>query len=160
MQICKEKYLLFVGGGGTTWCEKYIYRFHTLWGGVFGPKVWNFTLITTYSFFLIETFPNFLNDFLIFWSGQSHKDWRNLKKQGLFIQILLNNPISSLFPKILKLFFTPKNTPPNTRNSKLEKIPFFWGHPVGMKDHSCHNEYTPMLCVICERLLMLVMKYN
>ena len=30
-----------------------------------------------------------------------------------------------LFPKFSELFFTPKNTPPKYKNSKLHKIPIF-----------------------------------
>ena len=30
----------------------------------------------------------------------------------------------------LELFFTPINT--KVKNSKLDKSPFFWGHPVAM----------------------------
>ena len=36
----QRKVFVVCGGRGTTWREKNIYRFHTFWGGVFGPKVW------------------------------------------------------------------------------------------------------------------------
>ena len=40
-----------------------------------------------------------------------------------------------LFPKFLELFFTPKNTPPKSKNSQLDKIPIFGGHPIEMLSH-------------------------
>ena len=52
------------------------------------------------------------------------------EKNAHLLKILLYNPIFFLFPKFLELFFTPKNTPPKSKNSKLDKIPIFLGHPV------------------------------
>ena len=46
------------------------------------------------------------------------------------LKILLNNLLFFLFSKFLELFFTPKNTPPKSKYSKLDKIPIFLGHPV------------------------------
>ena len=52
------------------------------------------------------------------------------KKQKVhLLKILLNNPIFFLFPKFLELFFTPKNTSPKPKKSKLDKSPIFFGTP-------------------------------
>ena len=52
------------------------------------------------------------------------------EKNAHLLKILLYNPIFFLFPKFLELFFTPKNTPPKPKISKLDKIPIFLGHPA------------------------------
>ena len=56
--------------------------------------------------------------------------WRTFIKQGLFTQNFGKQPYIFLLPKFLELFFTPKNTPPKPKNSKLDKSPIFLGHPV------------------------------
>ena len=53
-----------------------------------------------------------------------------MMKNAHLIKILLYNPIYFLFPKFLEIFLTPKNTPPKSKNSKLDKIPIFLGHPA------------------------------
>ena len=55
-----------------------------------------------------------------------------LMKNAHLLKILLYNPIFSLFQMFLELFFTPKNTPPKVKISKLDKRwdAFFLGHPV------------------------------
>ena len=53
-------------------------------------------------------------------------------KQCPFTQNFAKQPYIFLLPKFLELFFTPKNTPPKPKNSKLDKSPIFLGHPVGL----------------------------
>ena len=46
-----------------------------------------------------------------------------------------------MFPKFLDLFFTPKNTPPKPKNSKLDKSPIFFGTPCTSEQAvSVHSE--------------------
>ena len=42
-----------------------------------------------------------------------------LKNNVCLLKILLSNLIFFLFSKLLELFFTPKNTPPKVKNSKM-----------------------------------------
>ena len=56
------------------------------------------------------------------------------------LKILLNNLIFSLFPKFLKLFFTPINNPPKVKNSKPFQITIFLGgHPVDPSILMCYR---------------------
>ena len=57
------------------------------------------------------------------------------EKNAHLLKILLYNPIFFLFPKFLELFFTPKNTPSKSKNSKLDKIPIFFGTPCSSSDN-------------------------
>ena len=52
-----------------------------------------------------------------------------LIKKCTFTQNFAIQPYIFSFPKFLELFFTPKNTPPKSKNSKLDKIPIFLGTP-------------------------------
>ena len=45
---------------------------------------------------------------------------------------LLCIPIFFFIPEFLELFFTPKNTPPKLKNSKLDKSPILFGTPNRM----------------------------
>ena len=51
-------------------------------------------------------------------------------KQCQFTQNFAKQPYIFLFPKFLELFFTPKNTSPKVKNSKLGKRSISLGHPV------------------------------
>ena len=77
-------------------------------------------------FWLFKWFLHFLN-----W--QTYKNSRKMEdfeqNKVHLLKILLNNPIFFLFPKFLELSFTPKNTPPKVRNSKLDKRSIFFGTP-------------------------------
>ena len=64
-------------------------------------------------------------------------------KNARLLKILLYNPIYFWFPKFLELFFTPKNTPPKSKKSKLDKIPIFFGTPCSCNYFLvliCHNK--------------------
>ena len=61
-------------------------------------------------------------------------------KEVSFTQIVLNNPIFFVFPKILELFFTPKKTPPKVKNSKPDKRDIFFGQPVYLHHFSIFHQ--------------------
>ena len=75
--------------------------------------------------------------FISLWNKASQQNWIKQTKQ--FCTHEINNsqvgmekcqynkqPYIFLFPKFLELFFTPKNTPPKLRNSKMSlKVVFF-----------------------------------
>ena len=61
-----------------------------------------------------------------------HSIFLTKRKKVILLRLLLNNPIFLLFPKFLEFFFTPKNTPPNVKNSKPNKRDIFLGHPVAI----------------------------
>ena len=73
------------------------------------------------------------------------------KKNADLLKILLYNPIFFLFPKFLELFFTPKNTPPEPKNSKLDKIPIFFGTPCRK------NNFGTQICTSMKFLLSIVL---
>ena len=50
-------------------------------------------------------------------------------KQCQFTQNFAKQPYIFLFPKLLELFFTPINTSPKVKNSKLDKRSIFFGTP-------------------------------
>ena len=76
------------------------------------------------------------------------KDFEQNKVHLLII--LLNNLIFFLFPMILELFFTPKNTPPKVKNSKLDKRCIFLGHPVSFSvgTNSNFGTNTNSICLL------------
>ena len=51
-------------------------------------------------------------------------------KQRQFTQNFAQQPYIFFAPKVLRIIFTPKITPPKPKNSKLDKNPIFLGHPV------------------------------
>ena len=61
------------------------------------------------------------------------------EKNAHLLKILLYNPIFFLFPKFLELFFTPKNTPSKSKNSKLDKSPIFLGTPCRCASYSIYD---------------------
>ena len=68
------------------------------------------------------------------------------------LNILLNNPLFLLFPKFLELSFTPKNTPPKPKKSKLDKIPIFFGTPC--RYHNRSHPFCPMVLTIARNYLL------
>ena len=57
------------------------------------------------------------------------KIWRFWIKQGPFTQNFAKQPNIFLFLKFLELFFTPKNTPPKVKKSKIGLNHIFLGTP-------------------------------
>ena len=57
------------------------------------------------------------------------KIWHFSDKQCLFTQNFAKQPNIFLFPKFLKLFFSPKNTLPKVKNSKMGLNCIFFGTP-------------------------------
>ena len=76
------------------------------------------TILFAYAHMNIEYY-----DFLTFWKWKSHKKSRKFEyfrgNKVHLLKILLNNLYFFLFSKFLELFFTPENTPPMLKNSKM-----------------------------------------
>ena len=85
---------------------------------------------------------------LTFWKCQSLENSRKLEdfeqNKAHLLKILLNNPVFFLFPKFLESFFTPKNTPPKVKNSKLDKRCIFFGTPCRL-----HANHVKVYCCGC-----------
>ena len=58
-------------------------------------------------------------------------DKKKLKNLRIFdkTRAIYSKFILFLVPKFLELFFTPENTPPKPKNSKLDKSPILFGTP-------------------------------
>ena len=48
----------------------------------------------------------------------------------MYSKVFLNNPKNFIKQKVLRIFFTPRNTPPKVKNSKMSLKVIFLGHPV------------------------------
>ena len=78
---------------------------------------------------------DFWNDFRLLEADKvikSQENWKILNKARSIYSNFVKQPHIFFPPKFLKLFFTPKNTPPKVKNSKMGLNHIFLGHPVSL----------------------------